>query len=68
MVDAHIGLVGLRYPEDFLIVAGALSDVLGELRVPKQEADDVMALVGTLEPDFKKISKFRKMMEEEDAE
>ena len=67
MVDAHIGLVDLRYPEDFLIVAGALSSVLGELDVPKQETDDVMSLVGTLEPDFKKIAKFRKMMEE-DAE
>ena len=65
MVDAHIGLVDLRYPEDFLIVAKALAAVLAELNVPKQETDDVMALVGTLEPDFKKIARFRKMMEED---
>jgi hypothetical protein len=65
MIDAHIGLVDLRYPEDFLIVAKALAAVLAELNVPKQETDDVMALVGTLEPDFKKIARFRKMMEED---
>ena len=62
MVDAHIGLVDLRYPEDFNIVAKALDSVLSELSVPKQETDDVMALVGTLEPDFKKIAKYRQMM------
>ena len=55
----------MRYPEDFLIVAKALAAVLAELNVPKQETDDVMALVGTLEPDFKKIARFRKMMEED---
>lgn len=39
--------------------------MLSELNVPKQETDEVMALVGSLEPDFKKIAKYRKMMEED---
>ena len=41
--------------------------MLAELDVPHQEIEDVMALVGTLEPDFKKIAKYHKIMEEDDA-
>ena len=44
-------------------MANALASVLAELNVPKQETDDVMALVGSLEPDFKKIAKYRAMIE-----
>ena len=52
-----------KLKQHFNIVANALASVLAELNVPKQETDDVMALVGSLEPDFKKIAKDRAMIE-----
>ena len=63
MVDAHVGLVGLEHPRDFLIVADALDASLSELAVPRPLHDEVMALAGSLEPQFAKVAKFRAAIE-----
>ena len=64
MVDAHVGLVGLEHPRDFLIVAAALDATLTELGVDGALHDEVMGVAGSLEPQFAKVAKFRKMIEE----
>lgn len=63
MVDAHVGVVGLRYPEDFNTVAGHLAAVLTELGVTPPLHDEVMAVAASLAPDFEKVAKFRSMLE-----
>ena len=65
MVDAHVGLVGLEHPRDFQIVAAALDAALTELGVAGALHDEVMGVAGSLEPQFAKVAKFRKMIEEE---
>ena len=63
MVDAHVGVVGLRYPEDFATVAGHLAAVLTELGVGGALHADVLAVAASLAPDFEKVANFRKMIE-----
>lgn len=63
MVDAHIGLVGLQHPRDFLIVAAKLDESLTELGVTGPLHDEVMAVAASLEPQFAKVAKFRAAIE-----